>query len=154
MNHNETSSLPCTIGDKGIDVFASQPRTCPFVVELFAGSGRVTAHLKHVGVKASFGVDHQQLSKIAPIQVCDLSTLSGHACSGASHRFWQVSLQRLRAVLVARQGKYFFEIARVDHCLVPFHCEVKCVQTGCHFLNLLIGLVCLQQMDCMISWAD
>ena len=57
---NETSSFPCTIGDKGIDVFASQPKTCPFVIELFAGSGRVTAHLKHVGLKASFGVHHKQ----------------------------------------------------------------------------------------------
>ena len=62
---------------EGIDVFASQPKTCPFVIELFAGSGRVTAHLKHVGVKASFGVDHKKLSKIAPVQIVDLTTLSG-----------------------------------------------------------------------------
>ena len=60
-----------------LDVFASQPITCPVVIELFAGSGRVTAQLKNVGVKSAFGVDHKNLNKIAPIQVCDLSTPEG-----------------------------------------------------------------------------
>ena len=59
------------------DVYASLPITCPVVIELIAGSGRVTAQLKHVGVKSAFGVDHKNLSKIAPIQVCDLSTPEG-----------------------------------------------------------------------------
>ena len=63
--------------DPNINVFDSQPMTCPVVIELFAGSGRVTAQLKHIGVKAAFGVDHKNLSKIAPIQVCDLSTPEG-----------------------------------------------------------------------------
>ena len=78
MSPTAINFAPCTIGGGEIDVFASQPKTCPFVIEFFSGSGRVTAQLKHVGVKAPFGVDHKQLSKIAPIQVCDLSTLAGH----------------------------------------------------------------------------
>ena len=49
----------------------------PFVIELFAGSGRVTAHLKFYGIKDSFGVDHKKLSNIAPIMVCDLTTTEG-----------------------------------------------------------------------------
>ena len=59
------------------DVYASLPITCPVVIELFAGSGRVTAQLKHVGVKSAFGAGHKNLSKIAPIQVCDLSNPEG-----------------------------------------------------------------------------
>ena len=49
----------------------------PFVIELFAGSGRVTAHLKFYGIRDSFGVDHKKLSNIAPIMVCDLTTTEG-----------------------------------------------------------------------------
>ena len=52
-------------------------REGPFVIELFAGSGRVTAHLKFYGIKDSFGVDHKRLSSIAPIMVCDLTTKEG-----------------------------------------------------------------------------
>lgn len=60
------------------EVLAScKPKECPVVIELFAGSGRVTAHLKHIGIKAAFGVDHKLVSKIAPIKVCDLTTKTG-----------------------------------------------------------------------------
>ena len=52
-------------------------REGPFVIELFAGSGRVTAHLKFYGIKDSFGVDHKKLSNIAPVMVCDLTTTEG-----------------------------------------------------------------------------
>lgn len=65
---------PC-IPDEVIS--ACKPKECPVVIEIFAGSGRVTAHLKHVGIKAAFGVDHKLLSKIAPIKVCDLTTKTG-----------------------------------------------------------------------------
>ena len=58
-------------------LLSCQPKECPLVIELFAGSGRVTAHLKHVGIKSAFGVDHKVLSKIAPIKVCDLTTKQG-----------------------------------------------------------------------------
>ena len=58
-------------------IASCQPKECPVVIEIFAGSGRVTAHLKHVGIKAAFGVDHKVLSKIAPIKVCDLTTKEG-----------------------------------------------------------------------------
>ena len=76
----EPNFLPYKVNQMSpdFDVYASVPLTCPVVIELFAGSGRVTAQLKHIGVKSAFGVDHKNLSKIAPIQVCDLSTPEGH----------------------------------------------------------------------------
>ena len=49
----------------------------PVVIELFAGSGRVTAALKAVNVHSAFGVDHKRLSHIAPIMVADLTTKAG-----------------------------------------------------------------------------
>ena len=51
----------------------------PVVIEMFAGSGRVTAALKALGVNSAFGVDHRKLSAIAPIMVADLTTRSGQA---------------------------------------------------------------------------
>ena len=58
-------------------VTSKLPKECPVIIELFAGSGRVTAHLKHIGIKSAFGVDHKMLSKIAPIKICDLTTKQG-----------------------------------------------------------------------------
>ena len=49
----------------------------PVVIELFAGSGRVTAARKAMNVHSAFGVDHKRLSHIAPIMVADLTTKAG-----------------------------------------------------------------------------
>ena len=153
ISKTPVSFAPSTIGGGEINVFASQPKTCPFVIELFAGSGRVTAQLKHVGVKAACGVDHKQNSKIAPIQVCDLSTLAGqnYACSGVSHHFWQVFLQHLLVVLVAKPERSSFMTARVGRCQDRPLCVMPHSRTDCRSLSLRIELVFLQQMDCMIS---
>ena len=51
----------------------------PVVIELFAGSGRVTAALKALGVRSAFGVDHKKLSTIAPIMIADLTTKAGQS---------------------------------------------------------------------------
>ena len=51
----------------------------PIVIELFAGSGRVTAALKALGVRSAFGVDHRKISAVAPIMVADLTTRAGQA---------------------------------------------------------------------------
>ena len=72
-----TSSSSGVQTEPSVDIYTSLPLTCPVVIELLAGSGRVTAHLKHVGVKSAFGVDHKNLSKIAPIKICDLTTPEG-----------------------------------------------------------------------------
>ena len=76
---NSFSKGPCLLEDTFSDdtLFACQPKECPIVIELFAGSGRVTAHLKHVGIKSAFGVDHKLISKIAPIKIWDLTTRYG-----------------------------------------------------------------------------
>ena len=54
-------------------------RDGPVVIELFAGSGRLTAALKSSGVHSAFGVDHKKLSSIAPIMLADLTTRAGQA---------------------------------------------------------------------------
>ena len=70
-----SDSHMCMPIQKPVESVASElPKECPVIIELFAGSGRVTAHLKHIGIKSAFGVDHKVLSKIAPIKVCDLTT--------------------------------------------------------------------------------
>ena len=49
----------------------------PIVIEMFAGSGRLTAALKAANIRSAFGVDHKKLSAIAPIMVADLTTKAG-----------------------------------------------------------------------------
>ena len=62
---------------------ASRPkkplRDGPVVIEMFAGSGRLTAALKACGVHSAFGVDHKKLSSIAPIMIADLTTRAGQS---------------------------------------------------------------------------
>ena len=50
------------------------------VIELFAGSERLTAHLKQLGIKHAFGVDHKSSSEIAPIKIVDLTAEEGQWC--------------------------------------------------------------------------
>ena len=48
------------------------------IVEVFAGTGRVTACLKQLGLQSSFGVDHvRSRQAAAQIVMCDLSTSQG-----------------------------------------------------------------------------
>ena len=49
----------------------------PFVIELFAGSGRVTACLRHLGLVSSFGVDHVLQKNAGRVILCDLTTPEG-----------------------------------------------------------------------------
>ena len=51
----------------------------PVVIELFAGSGRVTAALKAADVRSAFGVDHKRISHVAPIMIADLTTKAGQS---------------------------------------------------------------------------
>ena len=74
---HDTSFESLSFSDKPQSTCKIFPREGPFIVELFAGSGRVTAHLKYYGIRDSFGVDHKNLSSIAPIMVCDLTTAEG-----------------------------------------------------------------------------
>ena len=54
-------------------------RDGPLVIEMFAGSGRLTAALKACGVHSALGVDHKKLSSIAPIMIADLTTRAGQS---------------------------------------------------------------------------
>ena len=50
---------------------------CPVVIEVFSGSARVTAALRAVGLKSSFGVDHDVSKAIAAVKQLDLTTNYG-----------------------------------------------------------------------------
>ena len=39
--------------------FSIEQLTCPVVIDIFCGSARLTASLKELGFKDSFGVDHK-----------------------------------------------------------------------------------------------
>ena len=54
-------------------------RDGPVVIEMFAGSGRVTTALKAANVRSAFGVDHKRLSHVAPIMVADLTSKTGQS---------------------------------------------------------------------------
>ena len=58
---------------------ASKPHLeLPFVIELFCGTGRVTAALNHLGLQHSFGVDHARKTA-APFKQIDLTSTDGVA---------------------------------------------------------------------------
>ena len=50
---------------------------CPVIIEFFCGTARVTAALRTCGLDSSFGVDHMKSSAVAPIKICDLTSLEG-----------------------------------------------------------------------------
>lgn len=49
----------------------------PFVIELCAGSARVTSYARAIGLKDSFGVDHVKQQNCGRIHVADLTTKAG-----------------------------------------------------------------------------
>lgn len=49
----------------------------PFIVELCAGSGRVTSCARAIGLTDSFGVDHKHVRNSGKVLVVDLTTKSG-----------------------------------------------------------------------------
>ena len=46
---------------------------CPFFIEICAGSARVTSCLQHLGLSASFGVDHKIHRNAGRVLVADLT---------------------------------------------------------------------------------
>ena len=57
--------------------FPAEQLKCPLVVEVFCGSGRVTASLKSLGMAGSFGIDHKVNKSAAAVKQLDL-TLHEH----------------------------------------------------------------------------
>ena len=49
----------------------------PFIIELCAGSARVTACLQQLGMPASFGVDHVKQKNAGRVLIADLTTKAG-----------------------------------------------------------------------------
>ena len=49
----------------------------PFIIELCAGSARVTACLQQLGLSASFGVDHVKQKNAGKVLIADLTTRAG-----------------------------------------------------------------------------
>ena len=50
-----------------------------FFLEICAGSARVTSCLQHLGLKASFGVDHKRQKNAGRLLVADLTSKEGQA---------------------------------------------------------------------------
>ena len=53
--------------------FSIEQLTCPVVIEIFCGSARLTASLKEVGFKDSFGVDHKLDKAVSTAKRLDLT---------------------------------------------------------------------------------
>ncbi|CAJ1458117.1 unnamed protein product [Effrenium voratum] len=51
--------------------------TNPFILEVFAGSGRVTACLRAAGLTNCFGVDHKLVNPVGAVRLADLTTKEG-----------------------------------------------------------------------------
>ena len=68
----------------------------PFFIEICAGSARVTSCLQHLGLSASFGVDHKIHRNAGRVLVADLTTEDGQALC----RLWLKS-PNLAGVFVA-----------------------------------------------------
>ena len=71
-----------------LEVPVPQPQACtsapsrlctshPVIIEIFAGSARVTACLRSLGLKRCFGVDHVKIMSSGPVMVADLTTDEG-----------------------------------------------------------------------------
>ena len=56
---------------------AADPLLKPFIIELFAGSARVTSFLQALGLKDSFGVDHKVQKNAGRTLIADLTTHEG-----------------------------------------------------------------------------
>lgn len=55
-----------------------QPLANALIIEVFAGTSRVTASLRHFGMFSCFGVDHMRSANVAaPISIADLTTAEG-----------------------------------------------------------------------------
>ncbi len=48
-----------------------------FAIEVFFGSGRLTASVRHLGMRDSFGIDHQSKGAACPVVSLDLCTDAG-----------------------------------------------------------------------------
>ena len=57
--------------------FTAEQLNCPLVLEIFCGSGRVTASLKSLGMSGSFGIDHKVKNSTTTVKELDL-TLPEH----------------------------------------------------------------------------
>ena len=53
--------------------FTSDQIACPVVIDVYCGSARVTACLREIGLKESFGVDHKTGKAIAAARNLDLT---------------------------------------------------------------------------------
>ena len=72
--HNQGSNGPQmqSISNDGF-AFSIEQLTCPVVLEIFCGSARLTASLKAVGIRDSFGVDHKLDKAISAAKRLDLT---------------------------------------------------------------------------------
>ena len=68
----------------------------PFFIEICAGSARVTSCLQHLGLSASFGVDHKIHRNAGRVLVADLTTIDGQTLC----RLW-MSSPNLAGIFVA-----------------------------------------------------
>ena len=70
-------SLPHASTRDTLSGLSSEQLKCPVVIEVFSGSARVTAALRAIGFKSSFGVDHDVSKAVAAVKQLDLTTHHG-----------------------------------------------------------------------------
>jgi hypothetical protein len=75
VNHSLSSGQP-EMQSEATDGFAFsvEQLTCPVVIEIFCGSARLTASLKAVGFRDSFGVDHKLDKAVSAAKRLDLTS--------------------------------------------------------------------------------
>ena len=73
VNHSLCSEASQMQSSKDGFAFSIEQLTCPVVIEIFCGSARLTASLKEVGLKDSFGVDHKLDKAVAAAKRLDLT---------------------------------------------------------------------------------
>ena len=79
--------------------------TSLYIIEVFCGTGRLTAAIRKVGLRAAFGVDHIMHPKVRcpPIKL-DLCTDEGLCLSVWMKIIWFGCILHHRVVRVAGQG--------------------------------------------------
>ena len=71
LNMHQTS-----VGGIPTQADSSVPKD-PFIIELCAGSARVTSCLQHLGMPSSFGVDHVKQQNSGRVLIADMTTKAG-----------------------------------------------------------------------------
>ena len=106
----------------------SCPSKEPFILEICAGTARVTSCLQALGLTSSFGVDHKRLKNAGRVLVADLTTPEGQNLCWEWIHFSVHHHVELAAVQGVFQSRCPMDVLLLD----PNHCAQMLSQMGCH----------------------